>query len=75
MRILGIDPSLKATGYGFLEYQHSKITLLETGTIEPKQKDPIQNRIHKIHMILGEMIDQYHPEVMVLEKLRLKNSA
>ena len=72
MRILGIDPGLKATGYGVVETQGSGLSavkLLETGTIEPKQKDLIQNRIQKIHTILGELIDEHGPQVLVLEKL------
>lgn len=69
MRIIGIDPGLKATGYGVVEYQARRVSLLETGTIEPKQKDFIQNRIKTIYSLLGELIEQYKPDVLVLEKL------
>ncbi len=70
MRILGIDPGLKATGYGLLEYAgRGDAKLLETGTIEPKQKDLIQNRILKVYTLLNEILDQYKPDVLVLEKL------
>lgn len=69
MRIIGIDPGLKATGYGVVEYQAGRVSLLETGTIEPKQKDFIQNRIKTIYSLLGELIDQYKPDVLVIEKL------
>jgi len=69
MRILGIDPGFKATGYGCIEIDQRSITLIETGTIEPKQKDLLQNRIQKIHAILGGLIDEHRPQVLVLEKL------
>ena len=69
MRILGIDPGFKATGYGCIEIDQRSITLIETGTIEPKQKDLLQNRIQKIHEILGGLIDEHRPQVLVLEKL------
>ncbi len=69
MKIIGIDPGLKATGYGVVEYKSSRVSLLETGTIEPKQKDFIQNRIKTIYTLLDELIDQYKPDVLVLEKL------
>ena len=69
MRIVGIYPSLKATGCGFLAEINGKIKLLETGTIEPKQKDPIARRIERIYSILDSLIVQYHPDVLVLEKL------
>ena len=69
MKILGIDPGFKATGYGCIKVDHRSVTLIETGTVEPKQKDLIQNRIHKIHTILGGLIDEHRPQVLVLEKL------
>ena len=69
MKIIGIDPGLKATGYGVVEYERNRVSLLETGTIEPKQKDFLQNRIKMIYSSLSELIDQYQPDVLVLEKL------
>lgn len=69
VRILGIDPGVKATGYGFIDYRHDNIKLIETGSIEPKQKDLFQNRIAKVHKILENLIQQYKPDVLVLEKL------
>lgn len=69
MKILGIDPGFKATGYGCIKVDHRSVTLIETGTIEPKQTDLIQNRIQKIYSILGDLIDEHNPQVLVLEKL------
>jgi crossover junction endodeoxyribonuclease RuvC len=69
MKILGIDPGFKATGYGCIEADRQSAALIETGTVEPRQKDLIQNRIHKIYTILGELIDEHDPQVLVLEKL------
>ncbi|MCK5581445.1 MAG: crossover junction endodeoxyribonuclease RuvC [Candidatus Omnitrophica bacterium] len=72
MRILGVDPGLKATGYGVVDVRAKhlqQVELLETGTIEPEQKGDFQNRIIKIHKNLDDVINQYSPQVMVLEKL------
>jgi crossover junction endodeoxyribonuclease RuvC len=69
MIIMGIDPSLTATGYGIIEFNQKKITILEAGFISPKPKDLFENRLNKIHNLLGEMIDECRPEVLVLEKL------
>lgn len=69
MRILGIDPGLKATGYGFIDCSKGVVKLIETGTIEPKQKDLIQDRLNKIYIILDDLLKQHKPEVMVIEKL------
>ena len=74
MRILGIDPGFKATGYGVIECDEkdsakTRIKLLEAGTIEPKPKDLLPNKIDKVYRNLDEIILQYSPTVMVLEKL------
>jgi len=69
MRILGVDPGLNATGYGFIEINYRNVKLIETGSIEPKRKDLFQDRIRKTHDILGELIEEHGPQTLVLEKL------
>ena len=69
MRILGIDPGLKATGYGLIDFDPGKVKLLEAGVIEPQQKDLIQNRIQRVYQNLDAILLQHQPQVMVLEKL------
>jgi crossover junction endodeoxyribonuclease RuvC len=70
MRIVGIDPGLKAMGYGFIDSTGvNNIKLLETGTVEPKQKDLLQNKLLKIHTLLDELLKEYKPDVLVVEKL------
>ena len=69
MRIMGIDPGLRVTGYGVIDFVDHKVKLLEAGVIEPKEKDLIQNRIHRIYQNLDALLLQYQPQIMVLEKL------
>ncbi|MBZ0166899.1 MAG: crossover junction endodeoxyribonuclease RuvC [Candidatus Omnitrophica bacterium] len=69
MRIVGVDPGTRATGYGFIESAGSRHTLLEVGTIVPKSAEALPQRIYKIYSILEQLIAQYQPEVLVLEKL------
>ncbi len=72
MRILGIDPGLKATGYGVIEISQSfnrSVCLLETGTIEPSVSDSLPEKLSKIHKNLDAIIVEHSPEVMILEKL------
>lgn len=69
MRILGIDPGTRITGYGFIDYQDQQTKLIEVGDIRPKSTDPLYLRIHRIYELLGELIDKYRPDVLVLEKI------
>ena len=69
MRILGVDPGLRFTGYGLIDVNGSSVKLLEAGTIAPKTKDLIENRIYQIYKNLHDLVTEFHPDVLVLEKL------
>lgn len=67
MRILGIDPGLGITGYGIIESQ--PIKLVEAGIIRTRTNTPIQSRIKKIFDEIDSLVEEYKPEVLVLEKI------
>jgi crossover junction endodeoxyribonuclease RuvC len=69
MRILGIDPGLITTGYGVVEMKAGGVKILEAGTIEPNTKDPFEQRLLKVHLHITTLLQAYHPDVVVLEKL------
>ncbi|MEK6564833.1 MAG: crossover junction endodeoxyribonuclease RuvC [Candidatus Omnitrophota bacterium] len=69
MRILGIDPGLNTTGYGVIEGEGFKISLIEAGYIRTNPKDKIEVRLEKIHRALNKIIAKFKPGVLVLEKL------
>lgn len=69
MRILGIDPGLGIMGYGLIEAEKGCFKLLEAGIIRTSSKDKIAARLSKLYVNLLEIIEEYHPSVIVLEKL------
>ncbi len=69
MRILGIDPALTVTGYGVINVQNGKLTLIEAGVIKTTASDPIQRRLNKVYRSISKLIDDTGPDVMVLEKI------
>ena len=69
MRILGIDPGLSITGYGLIEAKKRNFKLIEAGLIRTSPKEKIEGRLFKIHHNLVKLIDEYHPSIVVLEKL------
>lgn len=75
MIILGVDPGLNVTGYGVIEADGSKgsplrrVKLKEAGVIRTKARDGISGRLEKIHESLLNIVKEYKPEVLVLEKL------
>lgn len=67
MRILGIDPGLGTTGYGIIEGKTFK--LIEAGVIRTRANTPIQDRLKKIFDSINDIIEEYSPTVLVLEKI------
>ena len=69
MRILGIDPGLSITGYGLIEDAGAKIKLIEAGVIRTSSDKSISDRLFKIYDGLSEIIEEFRPEILVLEKI------
>ena len=67
MRILGIDPGLQVTGYGIIEDKSFK--LVEAGVIRTAARRPIQERITGIFDEISKIVEEYRPDVLVLEKI------
>jgi len=69
MRILGIDPGLDATGYGIIDFDGQNFKVVEAGLVRTSHKRPMEKRLKKIYSALTELIKEFQPKVLVLEKL------
>ncbi len=68
-RILGIDPGLTRTGYGLLHAENGKVILDEGGVIATGADQPLADRIHEIASEVRDLINEWSPEVMVIEQV------
>ena len=69
MRILGIDPSLRSTGFGVIDVRGNTYTAIAAGEIRnPAALRPSQCLV-KISDTITEAITQYQPEVVAIEGL------
>ncbi|MFH1303348.1 MAG: crossover junction endodeoxyribonuclease RuvC [Planctomycetota bacterium] len=66
-RFLGIDPGLNRTGYALLEYSLKRPVLCEGGIIRSNQDSNLAARVHEIGSGIREVIEEYRPDVMVIE--------
>jgi len=74
MRILGIDPGLKLTGYGILdwtgpEHPSRPPALVDAGVIRLTAKDPMPARLLELEQELNGLFEEYKPEVCAVETL------
>jgi crossover junction endodeoxyribonuclease RuvC len=68
MIILGIDPSLKNTGWGLIDFHNNKLSFIACGCIVTKASDAIINRLYQTHNTLSEVIYNYQPHEVAMEE-------
>ncbi len=69
MRVLGVDPGSRITGYGLLEEKNRQICFLDAGLIRPPDKMPFPRRIHIIFQGISEILDRFAPDAVAVEDL------
>lgn len=67
MRVLGIDPSLRATGYGVIEDLEQGYRLIALGVIKPGVRRPLYERIGEIKRGVDDLILTHRPDEIVVE--------
>jgi crossover junction endodeoxyribonuclease RuvC len=69
MRILGIDPGSRITGYGVIEKKRSDLTLVTFGEIKPARNASLSGILLTIYNALSEIIRNTAPDVMAIEDI------
>ena len=67
IRILGIDPGLRRTGWGLIKSNGNKLRLVESGVITAKTTLALSDRLQTIFGELGEIIDRLDPDCAAIE--------
>ena len=67
IRILGIDPGLRITGFGVIEKTGNALSYLASGCIKTDAKASLPKRLGTIHCGLSELVAHYHPDQAVVE--------
>ena len=69
MRILGIDPGYAIVGFGVVEYESARFSLVDMGAITTPAEMPFEARLKAIYLDMCELIKTYAPQEMAIEKL------
>jgi len=67
--VLGIDPGTARLGYGLVDRQGSKLTMLDYGCIETTKDRPLEQRLLLIHEGITDLIETHRPEAVGVERL------
>ncbi|MFI4940206.1 MAG: crossover junction endodeoxyribonuclease RuvC [Burkholderiales bacterium] len=68
MKILGIDPGLRVTGFGVIRKQGNQLTYIASGTIKTSDAD-LPQRLKTILVGVSEIISTYTPDCAAIEKV------
>ena len=68
MRILGIDPGLRTTGFGLIHKQGNKLAYIASGTIKTPDAS-LPERLKVILDSVAEVIQTYQPDCAAIEKV------
>lgn len=68
MRVLGLDPGLRFTGWGVIDVQDNRLTFVEAGVIESTDKAPLPQRLLEIENGLVTVLDFYKPTEAAVEE-------
>ncbi len=72
MRVLGIDPGLRLTGYGVVDFpaaSRAQARLVDGGVIRLDAKADIPSRLVELEAELVSLFEEHHPDVCAVEML------
>ena len=75
MRILGIDPGSRATGYGLIEKEGNRLIHIDNGVIRPPEKAELPERLQAIFSGINAIIDEYSPQNSAIEQVFMSQNA
>ena len=67
IRIIGIDPGLRRTGWGVIESLGNNLKFIAAGTIQSDDKCSLAERLCQLHDGLATVLEQFSPDEAAVE--------
>ena len=68
MRLIGLDPGLRKTGWGVVAMKDNRLTHIANGTVSSNSKLSLAERLRQLHDGLAQVIVEYNPEEAAVEE-------
>src|SRR5919108_5220318 len=68
IRIIGIDPGLRTTGWGIIEASRARITYVASGGVRSNNKKSVAERLRELHEGLASVIREHGPVEAAVEE-------
>jgi crossover junction endodeoxyribonuclease RuvC len=67
IRIIGIDPGLRRTGWGVVEITGNRLGFLGCGSVTTREQDGLAERLLAIHEGLERILEEFRPHEAAVE--------
>jgi crossover junction endodeoxyribonuclease RuvC len=68
VRLLGLDPGLRQTGWGVIETEGNRLRHVANGTISTNARDSMAQRLVSLHEGLEEVLNTWLPAIAAVEE-------
>jgi crossover junction endodeoxyribonuclease RuvC len=68
IRIIGIDPGLRRTGWGVIESDGNRLIFIACGSVETNERAPTAERLKAIHDGLSRVLGDFAPAEAAVEQ-------
>ncbi len=67
-RVIGLDPGLRATGWGVIEVEGNRLGYVASGVIRSTDRGTLAERLVELHAGLVQVLDAYRPDEAAVEE-------
>lgn len=68
MRLVGLDPGLRHTGWGVIDVRGNRLTAVAAGAVHSDGKQALADRLVALFAQLNEVLDQWRPDEAAVEE-------
>lgn len=68
MRLLGLDPGLRHTGWGVIDVSGNRLTHVADGAAHSDDGAPLAERLCQLHAVLTDVLERYRPDEAAVEE-------
>ena len=75
LRILGLDPGLRRTGWGMIRVEGNRLSHLGHGVVVPDEKAPFSERLLALFEGISAVVADWSPDEAAIEETFMNNNA
>lgn len=75
MKLLGLDPGLRKTGWGLIDVEANRLRHIANGAVASRPGHGLAERLREIYEALLKVIDEYTPDAAAVEETFVARNA